>query len=219
MKKVILIFSIGIFSITANAQMTLQGDAMGSLTFRKSADFNDAAIAGSRYLSEQFQNAKVNKGSQNFLVRYNAFNDLMEYKNGADILELIKNKNTYFEFQDGTVFELFKYEINKKELERYHKVLVNNKNVTISKYQSIKLIPASKAANSYESDKQATFKENDQAYFITHNNVTVEFDGKQKSLEKIITGKSDAIKAFYKENKIKENDSDMIKLGNFLATI
>jgi len=56
-------------------------------------------------------------------------------------------------------------------------------------------------------------------YFITYNNQTFEFDGKQKSLEKIIPGKGDAIKAFYKENKIKENDSDMIKLGNFLATI
>ena len=31
--------------------------------------------------------------------------------------------------------------------------------------------------------------------------------------------KADAIKAFYKNNKIKENDNDMIKLGNFLATL
>ena len=40
-----------------------------------------------------------------------------------------------------------------------------------------------------------------------------------KNLEKIIPGKTDAIKTFYKQNKIKENDTDMIKLGNFLATI
>ncbi len=143
----------------------------------------------------------------------------MEYKNGSDILELVKEKNTHFEFQDGSVYELFKYEFNNKTVERYHKVLVSNKNATISKYQSIKLIPATKASNSYETDKQATYKENEEVYFITYNNVTHEFDGKQKSLEKIISGKGDAIKAFYKENKIKENDSGMIKLGNFLATI
>lgn len=218
MKKIILIFSIGIFSITANAQVNLNsGD--GILSFRKSADFNDAAVSGSKYLTEQYQNTKVNKGTQSFLVRYNAFNDIMEYKNGNDILELVKEKNTYFEFQDGSVYELFKYEFNNKTVERYHRILVSNKNATISKYQSIKLIPATKASNSYESDKQATYKENEEVYFITYNNQTFEFDGKQKSLEKIISGKSDAIKAFYKENKIKENDSDMIKLGNFLATI
>jgi len=219
MKKVIFILSFGIFSITSNAQMTLQSGGEGTLTFRKSADFNDAAVAGSRYLSDQYQNTKVNKGTQSFLVRYNAYNDIMEYKNGKDVLELVKDKNTYFEFQDGSVYELFKYDFNSKPVERYHRVLVSNKNATISKYQSIKLIPASKAANSYESDKQATFKENEELYFITYNNQTFEFDGKQKSLEKVISGKSDAIKAFYKENKIKENDSDMIKLGNFLATI
>ncbi len=54
MKKAIFILSFGIFSITANAQMTLQSGGEGTLTFRKSADFNDAAIAGSRYLTEQY---------------------------------------------------------------------------------------------------------------------------------------------------------------------
>jgi len=218
MKKIILIFSIGIFSITANAQVNLNsGD--GILSFRKSTDFNDAAIAGSRYLSEQYQNTKVNKGTQSFPVRYNAYNDVMEYKNGSDVLELVKGKNTHLEFQDGSIYELFNYQLNKKPVERYHKVLVSNKTATISKFQSISLIPATKASNSYETDKQASFKENEGIYFITYNNQTFQFDGKQKSLEKVIPGKSDSIKAFYKENKIKENDTDMIKLGNFLATI
>lgn len=218
MKKIILIFSIGMFSITSNAQVNLN-DGGGMLSFRKSPEFNDAATTGSRYISENYQNAKVNKGEQSFLIRYNAYSDVMEYKNGTDILELIKEKNTHFSFQDGTVYELFLYDLGGKSLERYHKVLVENNNVKISKFESIKLIPAKKATNSYESDTQAAYKANSDVYFITLNNETVEFDGKQKSLEKIIPGKSDAIKAFYKQNKIKENDADMIKLGNFLATI
>ena len=106
-----------------------------------------------------------------------------------------------------------------KSHERYHKVLTDKNGIKISKFQSIKLIPAKPAANSYDTATQAAYKPNKEVYFITYNNQTFEFDGKQKSLEKIIPGKSDAIKAFYKENKIKENDSDMIKLGNFLATI
>lgn len=218
MKKVFFILSLGILSISANAQVNLN-DGGGMLSFRKSPEFNDASITGSKYISENYQNAKVNKGEQSFLIRYNAYRDMMEYKNGADVLELIKEKNTHFVFQDGTVYELFSYILSNSTIDRYHKVLVENKNVKISKFESVKLIPAKQAANSYETDTQAAYKANKEVYFITYNNVTVEFDGKQKSLEKIITGKTDAIKAFYKQNKIKENDSDMIKLGNFLATI
>lgn len=218
MKKAVFILSLGLFSLASNAQVTLQ-DGGSTLTFRKSADFNDAAIAGSKFLNENYQNAKVNKGSQDFLIRYNAYTDIMEYKNGSDVLELIKEKNTHFAFQDGSVYELFTYNLGGASYERYHQVLVENKNVKISKFQSIKLIPAQKAANSYEKDTQASYKPNREVYFITYNNQTFEFDGKQKTLDKIIPGKTDAIKKFYKENKIKENDTDMIKLGNFLATI
>lgn len=218
MKKTIFILSLGILSITANAQVNLN-DGGGVLSFRKSPEFNDANTAGSKYISENYQNAKVNKGEQNFLIRYNAYSDMMEYKNGNDVLELIKDKNTHFVFQDGTVYELFSYNLNGSSVNRYHKVLVDNKNVKVSKFESIKLIPAKAAANSYESDTQAAYKPTNAVYFLTYNNQTFEFDGKQKSLEKIISGKTDAIKAFYKQNKIKENDSDMIKLGNFLATI
>ncbi len=222
MKKLIYIIPLIIISYTSHSQIMIGGElgsAGGMLNFKKSTEFNDANTTGSKYLSDNFQNARVNKGEQNFLIRYNAYSDIMEYKNGADVLELIKEKNTHFIFQDGTVYELFSYNLKSASLERYHKVLVENKNVKISKFESIKLIPAKKALNSYETDTQAAYKANKEVYFITYNNQTVEFDGKQKSLEKIIPGKADVIKAFYKENKIKENDSDMIKLGNFLATI
>ncbi len=218
MKKVLFILSIGICSLTANAQVQLS-DGGSMLTFRKSPDFNDANITGSKYLNDAYENAKVNKGEQQFLIRYNAYSDMMEYKNGSDVLELIKEKNTHFVFQDGSVYELFSYQTKGGAVERYHKVLADNKNVKISKYQSIKLNPAKKAANSYDRDTQASYSANSEVYFITHNNTTFEFDGKQKTLEKLMPEKADAIKAFYKNNKIKENDNDMIKLGNFLATL
>lgn len=218
MKKVIFILSFGLVGLVSNAQMTLQsGD--GTLTFRKSAEFDDAAVAGSRYLNENYLNAKVNKGTQDFLIRYNAYSDVMEYKNGADVLELIKDKNTHFTFQDGTTYELFTYNLDGKSYERYHQVLVENKNGKVSKFQSIKLMPAQKATNSYEKDTQATYRANKDVYFLTYNNQTFEFDGKQKNLVKIIPFKEDAIKKFYKENKIKENDADMIKVGHFLAQL
>ncbi len=218
MKKAIFILTLGIFSITSNAQVQINTGG-GILSFSKSPDFNDANTTGSKYLSDAYQSTKVNKGTQDFMIRYNAYTDMMEYKTGTDVLELIKEKNTHFVFQDGSVYELFQYDLDGKSHNRYHKILTDKNGVKVSKFQSIKLVPGKKASSSYDSDTQPAYKANKDVYFITYNNQTFEFDGKQKSLEKIISGKADAIKAFYKENKIKENDSDMIKLGNFLATL
>jgi len=219
MKKAILIFSLGLFSVTANAQMVLQSGGSSTLSFRKSPNFKDAEASGSKYFKESYQNARVNKGDQNFLVRYNAYSDIMEYNNGSDMLDLIKEKNTHFVFQDGSIYELFTYTTKGESLERYHQVVVDNNDVKISKFRSIELIPGKKATNSYDVDTQPAYKAKEEVYYITVNNVTSEFDGKQKSLVNLFPGKEEAIKAFYKNNRIKENDSDMIKLGNFLATL
>ena len=218
MKKSLLVLAVLALSFSANAQMTLQ-DTEFSLTFRKSPDFNDASILGSKYLNENFENAKVNKGTQIFQIRYNAYNDRMEYKNGADLLELIKDQNTYFQFTNGDVYELMTYNVKGSNITRYNQVLVDNNNVKISKFKSIKLVEAKAAANSYNTGSPAAYKQNKEVYYITLNNETNEFDGKQKTLEKLLPAKSAEIKKFYKENKIKENDADMIKLGNFLATL
>lgn len=219
MKKTILLLSFGLLTLTTTAQVSLQQSGEGTLLFRKSESFNDETVAGSKYLTATFLSAKVNKGTQDFLIRYNAYIDVMEYKNGKDILELIKEKNTHFTFEDGSIFELFQYTIDGKSYDRYHKVLVDQNNVKISKFISIKLNPAQKATNSYGSDTQANYKLNKDTYYITFNNETFEFDGKQKTFDKYMPEKSAVIKKFLKENKIKENDTDLIKLGNFLATI
>ena len=220
MKKIFFIAAFLGFTLYGNAQVTLQGDgSLGTLVFRKSADFNDASIGGSRYLSEEFSLAKVNKGTENFMIRYNAYGDIMEYKNGNDLLELIKEQNTHFQFDSGEIYELLTYNVKGSSVSRYHRILTDQNNVKVSKFQSVKLEEAKAATNSYDSATPASYKQNRDSYFITINGQTTEFDGKRKSAEKLFPSKSSEIKKFYKENKIRTNDEDMIKLGNFLATL
>lgn len=218
MKKILLTLSIALSIYSANAQVSLQRNN-DVLMFKKSVDFNDAATIGSKYINESFEQAKVNNGSQTFLIRYNAYSDMMEYKNNKDVLELIKDKNTHFNFNNGDVYELFKYNIKGKEVERYQKVLVNGNGVKISKFSSVKLEPAKSPSNSYETYQQAAYKQNQPLYFITIGDVTNEFDGKAKSVEKLFPNKTAEIKQFFKNNKIKETDTDMIKLGTFLINL
>lgn len=219
MKKIFLTFTFLSLAFSIEAQTVMQGSSAGTLNFRKSPEFNEAAIQGSKYFNENFSSAKVNRGTQDFQIRYNALTDLFEYKNNKDIFELIKEQNLHILFTDGKVFELFNYTLNNKEVDRYHQVLTNSNDVKLSKFKSIKLIPAKPAANSYDQATSAHYKENKDAYFVTYKNQTIEFDGKAKDLEKLIPGKASEIKKYFKDNKVKENDADMIKLGQFLSTL
>ena len=206
-------FSLGIFN--ASAQLTIQngGDI---LTFKKSGDFKEANVSGSRFFEEKFVNAKVNDGNSLFPIRYNAYADVMEYKKGNEILELTKEENKKIEFSNNDKFQLLTYTINEKEVSRYHQIIFSDKDIIISKFRSIKFTPAKPAANTYDTAIQANFKPNNDKYFITTNNETIEFDGKSKSLEKAFPNKATQIKQFFKDNKVKENDADLIKIGNLL---
>lgn len=216
MKKVLFIVSFLGFALSGNAQTTVQGAGSSyTLTFRKSPDFNDESILGSKYINEEFSHAKVNKGTENFLIRYNANRDVMEYKNADEIVELIKEQSTHFAFTDGTVYEL----INTAYGAQYHQVLSDKNNVKLSKHSSIKLEEARPASNSYDTDSPASFKRNKDVYYITINGETTEFDGKQKSVRALFPDKNSEIKDFFKNNRIRTNDEDMVKLGDFLATL
>lgn len=220
MKKIFFIAAFLGFTLAGSAQVTLQGDgSLGTLTFRKSADFDDASILGSKYTDEEFSLSKVNKGTEKFLIRYNTYNDIMEYKNGNDLLELIKEQNTYFEFDNGTVYELLTYDLRGSSVSRYHQILSDRNNIKVSKFESIKLEEAKAAANSYDTGSPASYKRNRDSYYITINGKTSELDGKQRSIQKLFPSKTAEIKKFFKENKIRTNDEDMTKLGNFIATL
>lgn len=217
MRKVFLISAFLGFALSGNAQVTLQGaESLGTLTFRKSPEFKDESILGSKYITEEFQYAKVNNGTDSFLIRYNAHRDVMEYKSANEILELIKEQNTHFIFSDGTVYELLS---SPSSGNQYHKILSDKKDIKLSKHSSIKLEQAKPAINSYDTDSPASFKRNRDVYYITINGKTTEFDGKQRSVRALFPNKNSEIKNFFKNNRIRNTDEDMIKLGNFLATL
>lgn len=218
MRKTFLALSFLALSFSTTAQSNLEIDNT-TLTFRSSEYHNDTNIEGSKYLNEQFINTKVNNGPQNFLIRYNAYNDIMEYQNGVDLVELIKDQNTHFQFNNGDVYELMTYVVRGKNITRYNQILFDENQIKISKFRSIELIEAKEATTGYTKSSPARYAPNKDTYFITLNSKTTEFDGKQKSLEKLFPSKTIEIKKFYKDNKIRENDDDLIKLGTFLVTL
>src|SRR5690606_25837513 len=112
------------------------------------------------------------------------------------------------QFDNGQVYELLTYVVKGSSVSRYHHILSDGNNIKISKFESIKLEEAKAATNSYDTATPASYKRNRDTYFITINGKTTEFDGKQKSLSSLFPSKTEEIKKFYKENKIKISDED-----------
>lgn len=223
MKKISLIFSTLGLLITSNtfAQANIQGSTFGTLTFYKNNSDKKTSAIGSEYIVENFKSARVNHGTQAFQIRFNAHNNVMEYKKENEELILIKKDNILIEFSDGKTYELVSYTDRKgNENESYLAVIKQTPNVSIYKLEKINYVEARPAANTYDTGSPAEYKRASDSYFLKIGNKTTELPTKQKDYDKLFPGKEAEIKAYFKSNKTNfKDDADLIKLATFLNTI
>ena len=221
MKKAYITLSLLSFFMFSSSygQVSAQGVSGGGvLTFYKKNADKKASTVGSEYIVEDFASARVNGGTQTFQIRFNAFNNVMEYKKDNDNLILIKNDNTLIEFTNGPVYELVSYTDKKgKENKDYLSVINNSGNVAIYKLEKINFIEARSAVNTYDLGSPAEYKRASDSYFIKVNGVVSELPTKAKGFISLFPSKEAEIKEYFKQNKInfKDND-DLEKLTIFL---
>ena len=224
MKKTILLFStISLFNISKSfAQVSAQGvSGIGTLTFYKANSDKKTNAVGSEYIDEEFKSALVNGGTQRFQIRFNAYNNVMEYKKDNENLILIKKDNTLIEFLKGDTYELVSFTDKKgKELVEYLNVIRNAGKVAIYKFEKIIFVEARPAQNTYDTGAPAEYKKASDTYYLKINDSFSELPTKQKEYIKLFPNKEAEIKDFFKTNKINfKNNTDLIKLANFLNSI
>lgn len=216
MRNLFFLFLFIMLASNVYAQPQITETTIIRQVYVNNLDKKEENIVGSKYFDDAFSSAKVNGGTGDFDIRYNAFLDIMEYKSEKGLVELLKENNTSFKFSNGDVYELFNYSLKGTPVSRYQQVLVDTNGVKISLFKSIKFNKAQPAASSYQTDVPANYKALKDQLFITFGGNTVPFDGKQKSLEEVFPAKADVIKKFYKEHKVK--DTDLTKLTDLFAT-
>ncbi len=227
MKKVILSsFAISIFStLSTNAQVSMQQGSYGNattLSFTKRNNTEAASIVGNQYIDDKFASAHVNNGTTPFQIRFNPYNNIMEYNKDGEILNLTKGQNTVVEFLGTSAkYVLTSYKDKRgNENSEYMRFVYEGKKVNFLTLEKINLKPATKATNSYETDKQAEYIRAKDERYITLNNVTTEAPSKVKELVKLIPSKEKEIKDFVKTNKTNfDRDTDLKKLGMYLDSI
>jgi hypothetical protein len=222
MKKTILVFAlISIANLTFAQQVRQTNQMFGDpATFSgiksstgKVLSYDE--ILGSPYLDKNFHIAKIAENPEQLPVRYNSYNDEIEFKKDDKILALPK-KSEFSRIQTASPKQILVLLETSDELSGYFFELVNGKN---SLYQKIKTkftdyVPA---PNGYASDKPATFKTLDPVYYIKTEKGFIKKPKNQRDIIEQFPDKKEGLTTFFKSNKIKfDKEEDLIKLVTYL---
>lgn len=222
MKKIILALALITIANLASAQQVRQSNQM----FGDNATFSGIKsstgqvlsydnISGTPYPSKNFASAKIGTSDQQISVRYNSYNDEVEFKKDDQILSLLK-KPEYSRIEITSPKQTLVLLETSDDLSGYFFEIIDGKNSLYKKIKT-KFFDAVPAANSYASDKSATFKTLDPVYYIKTEKGFIKKPKNQKEISDQFPDKKEALNTFFKSNKIKfDREEDLIKLVNFL---
>ncbi|MDF2932533.1 MAG: hypothetical protein K0R36_1864 [Chryseobacterium sp.] len=172
-------------------------------------------IIGSPYLDKNFRDASVAKDYEKTAIRYNSYLDEIEFQKEGKPLVLPKDEK-FSRIELTLPKETLVLLETDDNLKGYFFELVNGK---ISLYKKIKtkFIDALPAANSYASDRAASFKLLDPVYYIKTEKGYIKKPKNQKEIIESFPDKKEVLTSFFKENKVKfDKEEDLKKLVIFL---
>ncbi|MDQ1857258.1 hypothetical protein [Chryseobacterium sp. WLY505] len=223
MKKITLITLLGMSSFLFSQANTIgltSGGGTREVFFKIKSEgagraLNYDEIIGSPYLSKSFNIAQVANDYEKAPVRYNTFNDEIEFQKNGTTLALPKEEKF-------SRIEIFSPKMTlvrldtQDDLSGYFFELVKDKTGLYKKIKT-KFIDAVPAANSYATDRPASFKTLDPVYYIKTESGYIKKPKKIKDITEAFPAKKDEIEKFAKSNNIKINkEEDLIKLVKFL---
>lgn len=206
-KNLKLIIAIAIFYCLNSYSQVIGGIGGSSdgfqitLTPRDKEDMSEEfnSIAHKMYLNQAFASCMVDELKDPIFLRYNMYKDEMEFKKGDKIFYLKKQKDRKVKFKyTNNDYRVYKHE---NEL-KYFEVHVNDKNMLLSR-KIVNFIQAKPAATSYQRDKPADFKREDDKIFLRYEDGSiVEIPSKKKNFYQVFKDKSKDVKSFVKSNKL-----------------
>ena len=168
-------------------------------------------IQHKKYLSQDYKPAFVDDFDQKAFLRYNIFEDEMEFVKDENIYYVQKAVGRKIRFTDNSLYRV--YALNGKL--QFFLVHKDGKNVLLGKHL-IKFVEAKKTNSSYGSDKPADFKRRkDELYLAIDNKTLVKLSKKKKEFYNAFGDKAGQIKSYIKKNKLKHQS--MKDLKNIIA--
>lgn len=209
-----------------NSQVTLDLMAEGGVIPKKASTILKNAI-GSPYINENYQWVKIiNFPDKSFEGRFNAYNNEMEIKISANqepiALDIANNDYEVHFINENKIYKTFDYKLNRGITKRGFLIVVfSEDNVSLLKEEVIKFYDIIPASTSYDQDKPAKFRREDDNYYLKLKSGRIVYlPLKDKEIAKAFPEHSKEIMAFVKKNKLKtKKEEDLIKVANFIGSL
>jgi hypothetical protein len=223
MKNLFLNISIVILTINLSFSQSVNIDiAREQLLMSKDISIPIAA-EGSPYIDKGFSPAKVS-GYDDILYtgRFNAYNGEMEINLGEKVIALAKDKPYEVTFtQNNKVYRTYRYNSESGVSKDAFLVVVKaTEQFELLKKEVITYHDKVFATTSYQQDKPANFKREDDIYFLNRNKVITYLPSRSKDFIKAFPQNAKAIKTFIKKNKLStKNEADLIEIVNHIVSL
>lgn len=185
-------------------------------------------VIGSPYLYDEFVPAKVNEIEMTHFIRFNVFDNNIEFKGDNGIVySMIKPNDYNIKLMDGSnkVYETHDFDDGKKEGGNtfFERIFTNGK-FGIYLKEMIDYTPVKLAKNSFEANRPAKFKKtNGTYYFIDFDadaDVLIKLPNKEKHFLKLFNGHATDVKNFIKKEGLYiEKEKDLIHILDYYFTL
>ncbi|NAS31178.1 hypothetical protein GTQ40_09375 [Flavobacteriaceae bacterium R38] len=223
-KGITSIFMLLCFGFVFSQNNTIESNPGGTIVVALLGNNNTPREAeGSPYIKEDFSSTQVNDYDVIYLVRYNAFNDLMEFKDkDSKIFLLDKSKDYIIKFNDGSnkVYHTVNFEDNTRGYAKFLWANSDN-NLTLYSKERVKFTEEKKAKSGYEEDIPAKYIRLKDFYYIkTSDGPLRQLSTKKKNFFTAFKDKGKEVQQYVKKGKLKINKKeDIIKIISFYDSL
>jgi len=192
-----------------------------------SGEFNkeltESEIEGSAYLNKEFINGTIYTVQKekyvNIPLRYNVYNDDMEFKNQNDEIQAIAAPGSIDKIEIGELsFKYIPYMVGQKIKNGYFELITDGNAALYIRYEVT--FKEGEKAGAYKEASPPSFIKTPNEYYIQIGGNAATLVGNKKSLLEIFPDNKDNVETFIKKNNIKTNDSESLaKLVNYYNSL
>lgn len=222
MKKILLIvFGFTISVVEAQAGSENVSYSTENIFMRANRPTTkEYVIDGNPYTTgEKFSKVMIKGFSKDVQdLRYNAYEDEMEFKNGEELFYVNKGTNIKIQFPDlKKTYESLTYTYDGKVKSGYLVLLVDNPKFSLYKREKMELLKGEKSTNSYTKDANDYYAKETDLYLVAKDKKFSKFPKNVSEASGIFSIDKKELETFVKSNKINFNkEPDMIKLIEFV---
>ena len=223
---IILIFFIGSIAMYGQAGVTTvkNGPNTELYIFKavKAPTYNE--VIGSPYLYDEFVPAKVNEIEMTHFIRFNVFDNSIEFKgDDGKVYSMTKSNDYIIKLMDGSnkVYETHDFEDSKKAIGNtfFERIYTDEKFVLYLK-EMIEYTDEKLARNSFETNKPAKFIKTKGDYYFqkldSDTPVLLKLPKREKHFLKLFGDQATSVKGFIKKEGLHiEKEEDLIRALRF----